>query len=125
MPLTRLDHVNVRTVRLAGMIAFYRDAMGLKPGPRPAFTFGGAWLYCGDRPIVHLVEVATAPEPVGDLRLEHFAFAATDFDGFCRNLEARGVNYRVGKAADFPIRQVHVADPDGNHVHIDFAESAT
>ena len=28
----------------------------LAPGPRPNFSFGGAWMYCGDRPAVHLVE---------------------------------------------------------------------
>jgi catechol 2,3-dioxygenase-like lactoylglutathione lyase family enzyme len=49
MPLSHLDHVNIRTANLAVLSRFYAEVLGLAPGPRPAFRFGGAWLYCGDR----------------------------------------------------------------------------
>jgi catechol 2,3-dioxygenase-like lactoylglutathione lyase family enzyme len=120
MGLRHLDHVNVRTSRLAEMTAFYRDVLGMSVGPRPAFPFGGAWLYCGERPVVHLVEVASQPEPGAQLRLEHFAFAADDFDEVVGRLSRAGVKHDVSTVADFGLRQVHVHDPDGNHIHIDF-----
>jgi catechol 2,3-dioxygenase-like lactoylglutathione lyase family enzyme len=120
MPLRDLDHVNVRTSRLPELLRFYRDVLGLTPGPRPAFSFGGAWLYCGGRPVVHLVEVAAAPAPGPDLRLEHFAFSADDLDDLLARLRGAGVPFRIGEVADFGIKQVHFEDPDGNHIHVDF-----
>jgi catechol 2,3-dioxygenase-like lactoylglutathione lyase family enzyme len=121
MPLSSLDHVNLRTADLAAMRAFYTEVLGLSEGPRPAFGFGGAWLYCGDRAAVHLVEVAAPPAPEGELRLEHFAFAAEGLADFLAALRRRAVAYRLAVIADFGIVQVNLHDPDGNHLHVDFA----
>lgn len=119
MPLLRLDHVNLRTNRLAAMIGWYRDVLGMEAGPRPAFDFGGAWLYCAGRPIVHLVEVDEEQASVAP-KIEHFAISGSDLEAFLRHLEMKGVPYRIGRPADFPIIQVNVFDPDGNHIHLDF-----
>ena len=56
MKLTGLDHVNIRTASLEAMIGSYETVLGLTNGARPPFGFGGAWLYVGERPVVHLVE---------------------------------------------------------------------
>ncbi|GAB4371284.1 MAG: VOC family protein [Kiloniellaceae bacterium] len=129
-PVIRLDHVNLRTARLAALKAFYCDVLGMEEGPRPGFDFGGAWLYSGTgaarQATVHLVEVAEPPAPEGALRLEHFAFAAAGLAGFLARLKERGVAYRIGVIRDFGIVQVNIHDPDGNHIHVDFpaAEAA-
>jgi catechol 2,3-dioxygenase-like lactoylglutathione lyase family enzyme len=120
MALERLDHINVNTQQLAAMKAFYSEVLGMPPGPRPNFSFGGAWMYCGSQPAVHLVERAQLEPVHGDLRLHHFAFAARDLAGFLQRLEVHGVPYRVGIVDDFEICQINVHDPDGNHIHIDF-----
>jgi catechol 2,3-dioxygenase-like lactoylglutathione lyase family enzyme len=120
MLLLGFDHVNLRTGNLDGMRAFYVDVLGLQVGPRPAFSFGGAWLYCGDAPIVHLVEVGGEPPPSGALRLEHFALRARGLSGLLERLDARGIPSGLGFVVDFGICQVNVNDPDGTHVHIDF-----
>lgn len=127
MPLAGLDHVNLRTADLARLRAWYVDVLGLSDGPRPGFSFGGAWLYCGERACVHLVEVAAPPAPEGPLRLEHFAFSAAGLAGFLSLLKRRGEAYRIGVIEDFGIIQVNIHDPDGNHIHVDFAlaEAAT
>jgi len=122
MPLIHLDHVNLRTAHLASMIEFYSSVLGLTLGSRPAFSFGGAWLYCGGRPVVHLVEVAEQPNPEGELRMEHFAFVAQGFDQFLAKLESAHVESRVSKLFGTETRQLNVRDPDGNRVHIDFPE---
>ncbi len=122
MPLLRLDHVNLRTNRLAAMTAWYEDVLELKAGPRPAFDFGGAWLYCDGHPIIHLVEVNEEQASV-DPKIEHFAISGSDLDALLQRLESRGVPYRIGRPADFPILQVNVFDPDGNHIHLDFPAS--
>lgn len=121
MALSKLDHVNIRTARLEEMRAFYTAVLGMTDGPRPPFSFGGAWLYCGEQAAVHLVEVARQPAPEGELRLEHFAFSATGLADFLAQLKQRGEAYRIGVVPGFGIIQVNIHDPDGNHIHVDFA----
>ena len=75
MPVSSLDHVNIRTANLKDMVSFYSKVLGLKKGKRPAFNFGGAWLYAGKRATVHLVEV-NKRQKLNDPQLEHFAFKA-------------------------------------------------
>ncbi|MFZ5964307.1 VOC family protein [Thalassococcus sp. BH17M4-6] len=119
--IERLDHINIRTAQLDRMIAWYSEVLDLTPGRRPDFGFPGAWLYAGDHALVHLVGVDSPPtDPGTDLKLEHGAFSATGFAGFKARLEARGERMRVAKLPGFPVVQVNVWDPDGNHLHVDF-----
>jgi catechol 2,3-dioxygenase-like lactoylglutathione lyase family enzyme len=118
--LLGLDHVNLRTDDVGRMQAFYVDVLGLHVGPRPAFSFGGAWLYCGDSPVVHLVKVDRRREPSDDIRLEHFAFRARGLSEFLERLKTHGIASSIGYLRDFRVCQVNVRDPDGTHVHVDF-----
>ena len=120
MPLKSLDHVNLRTADLAGMVAWYGRVLDMTPGPRPDFPFSGAWLYAGDKAIVHLVEVDAAPEPGPDLRLEHFAITAEGLPAFLDRLRAEAVAFRPSRIEDFGVLQLNILDPDGNHIHVDF-----
>jgi len=119
--LGALDHVNVRTRNLDKMAEWYQRVLGLKKGDRPSFSFPGAWLYIDDKPIVHLVGVDRAlPAHQDDLRLEHFAINATGLTEFLGHLKRDNIKYKMGKVPEFPIVQVNIWDPDGNHIHIDF-----
>jgi len=120
MALAALDHVTLRTARLSELTDFYARVLGLAPGKRPGFQFPGAWLYCGDRAALHLVEVADSPE-VPAPRIEHFAFRAEGLAEFLAHLRELDVAYRTAIVPNFEIRQVHLRDPDGNHVEIAFA----
>ena len=122
MPIARLDHVNIRTANLEAMIDWYDRILEMKTGPRPDFSFPGAWIYAGDIAAVHLVGVAKAPEPAG-LQLEHFAFSATGMHDFVAHLAANGVAYTLDPVPGFPIVQVNLHDSDGNHIHVDFPEA--
>lgn len=119
MALSYLDHVNIRTARLGAMTEFYQDALGLEAGERPPFRFDGAWLYCGDKAAVHLVEVPQAPE-TGQPRIEHFAFRAEGLAGFLDRLRDREIAYRISIVPGLELRQVNIFDPDGNHIEIAF-----
>ena len=131
MALAALDHVTIRTARLGELTDFYARVLGLRPGKRPGFGFPGAWLYCGDCAALHLVEVPEAPAsqdnqapPSPDSqapKIEHFAFRAEGLAEFLARLRELGVAYRTAVVPDFEIRQVHLRDPDGNHVEIAFA----
>jgi catechol 2,3-dioxygenase-like lactoylglutathione lyase family enzyme len=113
--LLGLNHANISTTRLAETVAFYTDILGMRVGPRPAFSFGGAWLYVGDQPVVHLVERAQArPEGVVD----HVAFTVADFDAALAMFEKRGIPYQ---ASDIPSnfgRQCFVRDPNGVRIEL-------
>ena len=119
MALVKFDHVNIQTANLAAMSAFYDQVLGLPAGYRPPFRFGGAWHYCGDLAVVHLVE-APAPDGVGNPQLEHFALQAEGMAEFLARLRQHGVAYRIAVVPEIEVRQVNIHDPDGNHIHIDF-----
>jgi len=117
----QLDHVNLRTARLAEMRRWYIEILGLVDGERPPFDSTGAWLYAGESPIVHLVETPKHPPPEGALRLEHFALRADEpMDGFLEKLKRAGIEAQLGYPPDADFVQVNIHDPDGNHIHIDF-----
>jgi catechol 2,3-dioxygenase-like lactoylglutathione lyase family enzyme len=120
MPITAFDHVNVRTANLDAMIAWYGECLGLKVGPRPDFGFPGAWLYLGDQAIVHLVGAQISPADADRLTLEHFALRATGMSEFLAKLESGGLRYQIDPVPGFPVVQVNLHDPDGNHIHVDF-----
>src|SRR4051812_32391098 len=119
--LMRLDHVNVRTANLEGLVRFYTDVLGLTQGDRPPLGFPGAWIYVGGAPVIHLVGVAEQPRPEGSLRLEHFAFAATGLSDFLARLERFGVEFRQSRQAGTGNVVINLNDPDGNRLHVDFA----
>ena len=118
--LLGFDHVNIRTANLDAMIAWYSDILGLNPGARPDFGFPGAWLYLGDKAVVHLVGTDTPPQTGGDIALEHAAFRATGMPEFLAKLDANSIEYRLGVIEAVKTVQVNLSDPDGNHLHIDF-----
>ena len=119
--ITRLDHINIRTGQLDRLVAWYTEVLGMESGPRPDFPFPGAWMYANGQALVHLVGRDVAPiDPGEDLKLEHGAFLATGFQEMIARLEARGERYEVSPVPGFPIVQINVWDPDGNHLHIDF-----
>ena len=123
MQITRLDHVNLRTTQLEVMTQWYSNLLGLQSGPRPNFPFEGVWLYVGDIPIVHIITIDD-DKAVGSeesLKLEHFALRATGLNEFEAKLKAQNETYRRSDITDFGIAQFNIWDPDGNHIHVDFA----
>lgn len=122
MPIQKLDHINVRTNRLDAMLAWYADVLGMHAGKRPAFPFPGAWLYAGDTAVIHLVGVqgCAGAGSERDLKLEHFAFSATGLGEFESQLRAMKLPFQRINVPSISLVQLHLQDPDGNHVHVDF-----
>jgi len=119
MAIQWLDHVNIRTSNLEAMRTFYVDVIGLVDGPRPDFGFGGAWLYCGDKAAVHLVQTRRAPAG-DDPKVEHFAFRTTEVAETIGRLGTHDVEYGIVDRPDIGVLQVNILDPDGNHIELAF-----
>lgn len=118
-----LDHVNIRTANLEALVRFYEQVIGLKAGERPPLGFPGAWMYAGERAVIHLVGVEEQPQPQGALQLEHFAFAGSRLPELLARVTRAGVSYRESRQAGTGNVVVNLQDPDGNCLHIDFAAS--
>lgn len=114
----RFDHVNIRTANLEAMRQWYVEVLGLRDGWRPPFDFPGAWLYLGEQAIVHLVGVSQADPGPGPI--EHFALSADDLDAFRARLAACGAEADARPVPGTALIQLHLSDPDGNHIHVDF-----
>jgi catechol 2,3-dioxygenase-like lactoylglutathione lyase family enzyme len=133
MPLTRLDHFSVRTADVEGTKAFYETVLGLRNGERPQFPFPGAWLYQGDRAVVHIIGIdpkdpSGLQEYLGDRggngqgtgSFDHIAFVATDFEGMRKHFTELGVPFRHRSVPGLALEQLFVTDPNGITVEINF-----
>lgn len=125
MRIERLDHVNIVTNALPDMVAWYEEVLGLSPGARPDFPFPGAWMYAGDHAVVHLVGREGMPSVGSEvkLKLEHFALSATGLTAFEERLTSHQIQYDRTEVPGTRLIQIHLADPDGNHIHIDFEDA--
>ncbi|NBW08637.1 MAG: dioxygenase [Caulobacteraceae bacterium] len=122
--IRRMDHFTIVTDQLAQTIAFY-ERLGLSSGARPDFGVGGAWLYIGDHPALHVVETERMPEPRRGV-LDHMAFFAHDFVGLAERVTAAGIAYRVIRTPrPFSLWQMFLYDPNGVEVELDFAPDET
>lgn len=122
MQVRRLDHVNIQTTKVENMVAWYRDILGMRTGPRPDFSFPGAWLYADDTAVIHLVG-QIGDSAVGSevkLKLEHFALTATGRVAFEETLSKGAILHQRFVLDTIGLVQFHLRDPDGNHVHKDF-----
>lgn len=124
MAIQGIDHINIGTDKLSETITFF-EGLGLATGWRPPFEFPGAWLYSGDRAVVHLVELAEAKTASDTAALDHFAFAIQDYDGMKRQLDEAGVKYRALAVPGAPVRQIFLRDPNGVTIELNCREAVT
>jgi len=135
MPLEKIDHYSIRTLRIEETKDFY-EALGLEIGPRPDFPFPGYWMYAGDMPVVHLVGfdpdnpdglynylgVKDYEFPDGGGAVDHLAFRASDPEGLKKILEDRGVSYREREVPSLGLLQIFAEDLNKVTVEINYYE---
>ena len=113
MPLAirELNHVMIRVADLEASVRFYTDVLELRPLPRPAFSFPGAWFALGAQEL-HLV---ADPKPPGGTRgHHHFAIWVEDHAAAHRDLVAKGWPHLRGpQLRPDGVSQLFVTDPDG------------
>lgn len=118
MQIGELEHVNLRTANLDKMVDWYERVLGMRSGDKPDVPQTFAWMYVGNKPYVHIVEVKSV-KPIENPTLEHFSFSAKGLKSFLELLKREGVSYETIRVPNVNI-QVNVFDPDRNHIHIDF-----
>jgi catechol 2,3-dioxygenase-like lactoylglutathione lyase family enzyme len=115
-----LDHINIRTADLKGTVGFFRDVLGLTEGWRPPFPFPGAWLYAGDKDVVHLVEVDEKAADSAGSSLDHFAFDVADFDEALRRVGQSGLRFRAAETPGTTVKQIFVRDGNGVTIELNW-----
>jgi catechol 2,3-dioxygenase-like lactoylglutathione lyase family enzyme len=119
MPVTEMNHFTVLTDDLERTRAFYVGLLGLREGPRPPLGFPGAWLYAGERPILHVIAGRPLPAERRGV-LDHMAFSARGLGELVTRLDAAGVAYDLRRQAESNVWQLFVFDPNGARVELDF-----
>lgn len=119
MAITALNHVNIVTDDLDATRRFYADVIGLIDGDRPSFQFPGAWLYCGDEAVIHLVGVDDQPDQ-GTGTIDHVAFEANGISDMIAFLEGREIAFNVRDVPGREVRQVFLHDPNGVKIELNF-----
>lgn len=119
MNVKMLEHVNLRTTDMERLAAWYARILGLRKGYRPPFGIDGAWLYIGDVPSIHLLNVAAQSQPA-DPQMEHFCLRASGLKMFLDRLDSENIPHNTLRVPELRVFQVYLADPDGNRMHIDF-----
>ena len=125
MPITDLNHINIRTDLMEETKDFYVDVVGLDIGFRPEFGDHGYWLYAGDTAIVHLSPsesdsaARTNPDGMGN-GLDHIGLFAAGLDDMQATLARKSVEYRTNLVSGGKILQVFFYDPNGVLVELGY-----
>lgn len=121
--ITRMDHFTIVTQKLDATLKFYTELLNLTDGPRPDFGLPGSWLYVGDHPVLHVIQVDQMPAIVRG-GLDHMAYWAEGFAETAARLDAAGVGWRVIRVPrPFSTWQIFFNDPNGIEVELDFDAS--
>jgi catechol 2,3-dioxygenase-like lactoylglutathione lyase family enzyme len=138
MPIETLDHYSVRTLDVDKTRSFYETVIGLSSGPRPNFPFPGAWMYLGDRAMVHIIGVdptdssgllgylgSRSDSQEGTGTFDHIAFVASDLDAMRAHFSANHIDFREREVPGLALHQIFLVDPNGVTIELNFHHKAT
>ena len=131
MAAMRLDHVNIRSARLADSVDFYGALLGLpmRPPPMAADMRDGAYACdATGHPVVHLVATQSIVASDGAVRgaaqrgmIDHFALRCTgDPDAYAARLAAAGETFERMDVPPIGLHLIFVRDPNGVMVELGF-----
>lgn len=120
-PVDGLHHFTLRcdAEDLEVLKDFYRRALGLVPGARPALKYAGYWLYASGQPLVHLYASGRAPSPEA-VALDHVSFRARGLAESRRRLSAEGIAFTEAPVPGWTLHQVFIRDPLGLKIELTF-----
>jgi catechol 2,3-dioxygenase-like lactoylglutathione lyase family enzyme len=117
MRIHELNHVAIHVKDVQASCDFYSRVLRLKPLPRPAFTFPGAWFQLGEKQELHII--GERDEPVHSKnRGNHFALRVDNLDEWERHLDSVGADRVPRKPRPDGAWQVFLRDPDGHVIEL-------
>jgi catechol 2,3-dioxygenase-like lactoylglutathione lyase family enzyme len=121
MTVSAMNHFTILTDNLEATLGFYAEFLGLKPGPRPPFTFPGAWLYPqgSGEAILHVIGGCDKGDLVKGV-IDHMAFSAQDLGAAVTRLKQHGIEYQLRQLPAYGTWQLFFHDPNGAKVELDF-----
>ena len=122
MTVLAMDHFTVLTDDLDASRAFYTRVLGLVEGERPDLGFPGAWMYIGDRAVLHIIAGREVPSESAGV-IDHMAFRGEGLRETVALLEANDVEYLLRRLAGSGPWQVFFHDPSGARIEINFDAS--
>jgi catechol 2,3-dioxygenase-like lactoylglutathione lyase family enzyme len=130
MPALHLDHVNIRTARLAECIDFYGNVLGLSIRPPPMMSDLSKGAYAHDEQgtaVVHLVWTDNVIAGSGPVRgaaqpgmIDHFALRCSDPAPFLERMTARGLDFASRDVPQIGMRLIFIRDPNDVLVELGF-----
>ena len=134
MPLDRIDHFSIRTLKLEETRTFYENAMGMEAGGRPPLPFPGYWLYLGDHAVIHLIGIdennpeglneylgeVNVNELSGGGAVDHLAFRASGSKDLIDRLRILNVPYRERMVEEMNLFQLFVEDPNNITLELNY-----
>ena len=96
MPALSLDHWNIYCKDLDATVRFYERYVGLRNGDRPPFMFPGAWMYAGDKAILHIVS-ETDRKDHGSGAIDHVAINCSDIRGTIDQIKKEACRTRCAR----------------------------
>lgn len=134
MALSHLEHLLVQTTDMEATKRWYVDVLGMRVGPNPDFKFPVAWLYIGDRDVVHVTEGGAgvsanrqaylgqqSQDVSGTGVIDHIAFRATGLGEMLARLRRLNVAFKERQVDDQGLYQIFLFDPNGIKVELNFA----
>lgn len=120
MPVTGVDHINIRTMDIAASSQFYVEAFGFEYRRGPlVMGHQGHWLCdSGGQPIIHLRVLEADSPSTGPL--DHIALACKGKADMIARLTAKGVKFSVAENLIPGITQVVLHDPHGIAIELQF-----
>ncbi len=139
MPLSHIEHYLLQTDDIECTCDWYERVLGMHRGPHPDFKFPVAWLYLGERDIVHVTQgggdvsenrkryVGQQSEDTrGSGAIDHIAFRCSGLREMLAHLKAQAVPFRERQVDDQGLYQLFLMDPNDIKIELNFpaAEAA-
>ncbi|MFN7086146.1 MAG: VOC family protein [Burkholderiales bacterium] len=136
MPLHHLEHFLIQCADIDATKNWYVQVLGLREGPHPDFKFPVAWLYLGDKDVLHLTQ---GGKNVNDNRkrylgqqsdalhgsgvVDHVAFRCTGLRDVMEHLRQQKIEFRQRMVNDQGLYQLFLIDPNGVKIELNFSNA--
>ena len=119
MPVNQLHHFTLLTDDVEKSSNFLKAALGFTDGFTPDVDFPLKWLYCDDKPVIHLVG-KSSPGLNGGGRVDHVAFNCSDYRALKARLDKVGANLTEQSQPEIGVHQIFVKTPERARVALIF-----